>query len=111
MSNTSRQRFYAVANGRINGAFYDIWENITILFEGVEEPVIEAFDGFVEAQNFMFENGIIVEEVLDMEEAEDILGLMDWNPVTPSKPQNLKISKPMSPKYEELKEKCRSLGL
>ena len=90
MSNTSRQRFYAVANGRINGLFYDIWENIRSLFEGVEELVVEAFDSFVNAQNFMFENGIIVEEVLDMEEAEDILGLMDWNPA--SKCEDLQIN-------------------
>ena len=58
----------------------------------------------------MLENGIIV-EVLDMEEAEDILGLMDWNTATPSTPRNVKIPKPMSPKYRKLKEKCRILGL
>ena len=96
MSNSSRQRFHAVANGRINGVFYNIWENMTSLIERVEEPVVKSSMASNHSRS----------RVLDVE-AEDILGLMYWNQATPSKPQNVKITKPMSPKYKELKEKCR----
>ena len=56
------KKYYAFANGARVGIFYEFWKDVQHLNK-VSKPIYKGFNNFEDAQKFMAENGVIVDEL------------------------------------------------
>ena len=56
------KKYHAFANGARVGIFYEFWKDVQHLNK-VSKPIYKGFNNFEDAQKFMAQNGVIVDEL------------------------------------------------